>query len=226
MKYEIYSHRYAWSILEGEQEFRETWDEILEIIEGITDQMIINKFQEKYEGKNKSLSSTLNDLFKLAFVAKGWAPESPIFQDKHYSDNVWRLDFAKTNISVEVAFNHSGVIAWNLLKPVLASELNHVEKAIQTKIGVIICATRELQLAGNFDSAIGTYEKYIHHLIPLNNQLSVPIAIIGLKAPETFEIQEYKEGNRKLGRVVERTLGDVNLSLEDKDPDLDELLDE
>ncbi|RYG71117.1 hypothetical protein EU245_15060 [Lentibacillus lipolyticus] len=135
------------------------------------------------------------------------------FSSKEYSDNVWRLDFAKTNISVEVSFNHSGIITWNLLKPVLASELNHVQKAIQTKIGVIICATREFQLAGNFGSAIGTYEKYKHHFVPLNNQLSVPIAIIGLKAPKSFSIEEYKEGNKKLGRIVKKMFMKKKLTL-------------
>ena len=64
------------------------------------------------------------------------------------------------DISIEVAFNHSTVIAWNLIKPALASELNHVQKAIQTKIGVIITATNDMKVAGGFDSAIGTYEKF------------------------------------------------------------------
>lgn len=201
MKYEIYSHRYATSILERESEFRDNWAEIIEVIEGITDQMIIARFSENHQGKKKSLSSTINDLFKFALKNKGWDAESPIFQSSEYSENAWRLDFARSNISIEVAFNHSGVIAWNLLKPVIASELNHVQKAIQTKIGVVICATNELKIAGNFDSAIGTYEKYIHHLIPLNNQLSVPIALIGLKAPETFKIEGYQENNKQLGRV-------------------------
>lgn len=202
MDYRLYSHRYATSILEGELEFKETWGEIIEVIEGISDEMIIELFQNRYEGRNKSLSLALNSLLKDAFIKKGWISESPIFQDANYAvGNTWRLDFAKTNISMEVAFNHSGVIAWNLLKPVLASELNHVKKAIQTKIGVIICATKDLKVAGNFDSAIGDYENYIHHLIPLNNELSVPIVLIGLDAPNSFIIEQYKEGTKNLGRI-------------------------
>jgi hypothetical protein len=36
---------------------------------------------------------------------------------------------------------------------VLASELNHVEKAIQTRAGILICATYEMKSAGGFDGA-------------------------------------------------------------------------
>ncbi len=202
LNYRIHSHRFGETILKNDEEFTEIWREIHDIIYSISDDDIIQKFEEKYADKNKSLSSTLNDLFKTEFSKRGWASESPIFQDRDYSENVWRLDFAKENISLEVGFNHSGTIAWNLLKPVIASELNHVEKAIQTRIGVIICATQRLQRAGNFDNAIGTYEKYVHHLKPLNTQLTVPIVIIGLEAPDTFRIVEhFNEKGKKRGSV-------------------------
>ncbi|WP_236634038.1 MULTISPECIES: BglII/BstYI family type II restriction endonuclease [unclassified Exiguobacterium] len=204
LKYRIHSHRFGETILKNDAAFTEIWSEIHDIIQSISDDAIIKKFEEKYASKNKSLSKALNELFKSEFLKRGWASESPIFQDRDYSENVWRLDFAKDNISLEVGFNHSGTIAWNLLKPVIASELNHVEKAIQTRVGVIICATQRLQRAGNFDNAIGTFEKYVHHLKPLNTQLTVPIVIIGLEAPETFRIAEYlNENGEKRGRVEE-----------------------
>lgn len=204
MNYRVHSHRFGETILKNDEEFKEIWSEIHDIIQSISDDDIIKLFNGKYAKKNKSLSKALNELFRLEFLRRGWMSESPIFQDRDYSENVWRLDFAKDNISLEVGFNHAGTIAWNLLKPVIASELNHVEKAIQTRIGVIICATQRLQRAGNFDGAIGTYEKYIHHLKPLNTQLTVPIVIIGLEAPDTFKIVEYlNEKGEKRGRVEE-----------------------
>jgi len=112
------------------------------------------------------------------------------------------LDFAKDNaISIEVAFNHGEAIAWNLLKPVLASELNHVKKALQTKVGVIIVATDDMKEAGGFDSAVGSYEKVIRYLKPFNNFLTVPMVIIGLKKPKTFKIIQFKKDNKKIGRI-------------------------
>ncbi|WP_410503322.1 hypothetical protein RIF24_16395 (plasmid) [Exiguobacterium acetylicum] len=191
MEYCIHSHRDALTILENDPTFTECWQEIRGAIEGISDDMIIENYEGLFRVRNKSLSTTINHLLKQEFLSRGWAGESPIFQEK-LSDmregDYWRLDFAKGDISIEVAFNHSGTTAWNLLKPVLASELNHVEKAIQTRIGVIICATKAMKSAGNFDGAIGTYEKYVTHLRPLMNQLSVPLLIIGLEAPESFRV--------------------------------------
>jgi len=205
MDYTLYSHRYALSILETEEEFAETWNEIKHIVGKISDEMIINRFEEKHS-KQKSISRTINDLLKEEFMAFGWQEESYIFQDSEYQGDTWRLDFAKENISIEVAFNHGSVIAWNLLKPVLASELNHVDKAIQTKVGVIICATDAMKRAGGFDSAVGSYEKFLDYFAPLNNQLSVPIALIGLEAPKTFFIQHIKDKNNKtLGQVTKFT---------------------
>ncbi|MED3653989.1 hypothetical protein P4489_06635 [Heyndrickxia sporothermodurans] len=205
MEYKIHSHRNALTILENEPEFREAWEEVRHILSKISDDMMIECYEEHFRSKNKSLSTTINRLLKEEFESFGWSGESPIFQEPRYKDvkgDYWRLDFAKDDISIEVAFNHSTVIAWNLLKPVLASELNHVQKAIQTKLGIVICATQDMKVAGNFDGAIGTYEKFIDHLRPLMNQLSVPLLIIGLEPPKSFRMSEVKENGRKLGSIM------------------------
>jgi len=118
----------------------------------------------------------------------------------------FRLDFAKEAVSIEVAFNHGEAAAWNLLKPVLASELNHVRKAIQTQAGIIITATEGMKSAGGFDSAVGTYEKYVEYLRPLNDILSVPLAIIGLEAPRGFKVVHLLEGGRTVGKCEWVTL--------------------
>ncbi|WP_442600450.1 BglII/BstYI family type II restriction endonuclease [Neobacillus sp. D3-1R] len=206
MEYKLYSHRYAVSILENEQEFAQTWSQVIQAVTNISEEMIIQLFENRYSNQ-KSISKAINHLMRDEFAKFNWREESPIFQDPNYDDKTWRLDFAKENISIEVAFNHSGVIAWNLLKPVLASELNHVQKAIQTKLGVIICATEAMRAAGGFDNAVGTFEKFITHFAPLQNQLSVPIAMIGLEAPKTFYIEHIPSPTNprsKIGRVVRK----------------------
>ena len=50
-------------------------------------------------------------------------------------------------------------------------------------------------------SDIGTYEKYVEYLKPLNNLLTTPMMIIGLEPPETFVIEHKKEANRTIGFV-------------------------
>lgn len=205
MNYRLYSHRHALTILDNEEEYQEVWAEIKHILSEITDTRVIECFNEYYMEKNKSLSTTINKILREDFDAFGWSLESPIFQENVFPEantDYWRLDMAKSPVSIEVAFNHSGVTAWNLLKPVLASELNHVQKAIQTKVGIIICATQDLKSAGNFDGAIGTYEKFLLHLKPMMNQLSVPLLIIGLEASETFYISEQNINGKKRGLVT------------------------
>jgi len=208
MKFKAHPFRHAGVIL-NEPEFVDQFTELISIIDGISDEDLIAQHEsygaENIEKTPKSLSKAINDLLKERFTAKEWSAESGIFQDTAYQGDNWRLDFAKADISVEVAFNHASVIAWNLTKPVLASELNHVEKAIQTKIGVIITATADLKNLGGFDGAIGTYEKYLDYLPPLRNMLTTPLLIIGLEAPESFHIEhdQYKP-RKKIGKIVRK----------------------
>jgi len=200
MDYKLHSFRKAEVIL-SQPEFLDQYKEILEVIGSITDNDLITHHNSfgllDKERTPKSISVSINKLLKERFQGFGWSCESPIFQDSNYMGETWRLDFAKKDISIEVGFNHSSVIAWNLIKPVLASELNHIEKSIQTQIGVIITATEELQIKGGFDSAIGVYEKYLDYLKPLRNVLTAPLLIIGLEPPKTFEISVIQHAPRK-----------------------------
>ncbi len=200
MRYRIHSFRHAEIILNNEPTFSTVWNELLSAIDSMTDDEII----EHHEGNPrlaKSISESINNILKVKLVHLGWNEESYIFQDDEYSGNRWRLDFAKDSISVEVAFNHGEAIAWNLIKPVLAGELNHVKKEIETEIGVIICATKDLKTKGGFDGAVGEYEKFLTYLNPLRDVLSVPIVIIGLEAPDSFEIDVQKIDGKKQGIV-------------------------
>lgn len=202
MKLQQHSFRHAAVILR-EPEFLHESEELLGILRAITDQEVIEQ-HETYRGAQKSLSRAINDTLKRYLTDHGWAAESPIFQDTQYTGDKWRLDFAKGLISVEVAFNHGEATAWNLLKPVLASELNHVKKAIQTQAGVIITCTEALKAEGGFDSAVGTYEKFIDYLKPLGAVLTVPILLIGLEPFDSFRIQHRKLGSKLTGDVVSK----------------------
>lgn len=201
MKFVTESHRQA-DIILNEARFSALYKEISDLIGSITDEDIKACHNSKYSNK-MSLSLAINDLLKERFIQKGWLHEAPIFQEVGFKSKKWRLDFAKDSISVEVAFNHGEAIAWNLLKPVLASELNHVQKAIQSKVGVVICATGALKVAGAFDSAVGEFEKVCRYLRPLNNILSVPMLIIGLEAPETFRVKKSLLNGRNVGQIVD-----------------------
>lgn len=194
MRYRIHEHRHALNLFTTDAEFAPLYQEIINVLNSINDSDIIAEYNANGRENIKSLSEPINTLIRNRLCALGWQAESAIFSDPAYAEardkKRWRLDFAKDNIAVEVAFNHGEAIAWNLIKPVLASELNHVAKDIQTAAGVIICATNAMKKAGNFDGAVGSYEKFMRYLLPLQNMLPTPILIIGLEPPENFHIDK------------------------------------
>ena len=204
MDYRVHGFRHGDYLIRNVDEYRPYWSEVRDVLDSITESRIIAHFQDNYEGRKKSISLSLNALLKEEFVARGWNAESQIFSEAEYADNqsIFRLDFAKGIVSIEVAFNHGNDAPWNLLKPTLASELNHVEKAIQTEIGIIITATDEMKASGGFDAAVGSYEKYIRFLRPMGMLLTAPLVIIGLEAPKTFHVEHESRNGKKLGHIV------------------------
>lgn len=200
MKFETFSHRNALELFETSDRYMGLWNEVKLVLESVSDEEIIADF----EGRKapKSISYSINAILKERFATSGWAPESYIFGDGEYRTSKWRLDFAKNEISIEVGFNHAGSVAWNLIKPVLASELNHVRKAIQTSAGIIIAATEDMKILGGFDNAVGSYEQYVQYLKPLQQMLTPPLLIVGLQPPTGFHIEHAKVGQRSIGRVV------------------------
>lgn len=208
----FYSHRHADAIIESNAYLKEKYDEFIDVLRNITEDEIkqdyeMRRRQHQTSGTAfKSVTASINELIRNRMSQiRGWQCEVDIFNDDKalITNTAWRLDFAcEDGFAIEVAFNHGEAIAWNLLKPVLASELNHVKKAIQTQIGIYVCATDAMKKDGNIDGSSGSYEKVIRYLMPMMNQLTVPMMIIGIDAPETFyidkktkEIREKKNEN-------------------------------
>ena len=152
MQYRVHGYRHADYLFQNLDEYSSEWNELLDAIEAISDKMIIDEFEgEKREAK--SISQAINRLMKAELVKRGWHPESYIFADEEYgkqAKGTWRLDFAKNELSVEVAFNHRSDISWNLIKPTLASELNHVQKP--SKLAEGLSSRRRKHLKRRVDS--------------------------------------------------------------------------
>ena len=204
MDFCVHPHRHADLIYGGIDALRAEWLEVCESVAEITEEDVIEEFEANTR-EAKSISQALNRLIKEKMVSRGWGKEVYIFADEEYArkaKGVWRMDFAKEHLCVEVAFNHRSDISWNLLKPTLASELNHVLKAMQADGGIIIAATQEMKEAGGFDSAVGTFEDYVQYLKPLSTILAAPLMLVGLEAPTTFRIEHEKRGNKTIGHVV------------------------
>jgi|LauGreDrversion2_6_1035139.scaffolds.fasta_scaffold04999_2 hypothetical protein len=199
MDYEFHFHKYADKVIENNPSYEEDFNELVSSIESIKDHDLIERFYYIKEVRKeiKSLSEPINRLLKERLELMEWLSEPPIFKDDSLNSSLagrksttWRLDFAKNKFSVEVAFNHQEATSHNLIKPTLASELNHVQKAIQTDIGVIITATQSMKQLGGFDNAIGTFETFVSYLRPYSNLITCPLVIIGLKPPTTFYLDK------------------------------------
>lgn len=213
MRYQKHQHRFGLDIINSDTKLSDLWTDITKTLDGITDQRIIDEYNLSENAM--SISTAINNLIDTDLKQLGWTPQSAIFQGSEYEGKSWRLDFAKTaekskdgksGIAIEVAFNHGEAIAWNLLKPVLAAEINHIDTAtdIGVGVGVYICATENLKEAGAFDGAVGEYEKVLRYLSPLFGKLTVPMVIVGLEAPETFRVEKKKNSltGKNKGSIV------------------------
>ena len=219
MKFVTHSYKDALVIINGMPEYFALYEEVIAVIGEITELELQEHFRTNYEGRKKSLSLSINALIDQKLRARGWEEQSRIFGESGYGkERRWRLDFSKSvliednslpnqtqykesGMAVEVAFNHAEAIAWNLLKPTLAAQQNHVKKAIQAGVGIIITATDDLKYAGEFDSAVGSYQKFLTYMRPLSNVLTSPLLIIGLEAPESFHLRPEKIGKNIYGMV-------------------------
>ena len=199
MNYLTYYHRNANILVEHDDKFNKDYSQLIKVISSISDSDLAREFNLRKEIRKdiKSLSEPINKLLKEKLGGLGWNPETSLFRTPPYNKSNrkrWRLDFAKNLISIEVAFNHQEATAHNIMKPVLASDLNHVKKDIKTELGIIIVATKELKKSGNFDGAIGTFESFKEYFQPYYNIISTPIVLIGLRSPESFKIDKVNKG--------------------------------
>lgn len=203
MKFKEFSHRHAKAIIESDPVLNERYEQFTDALKSMSDEELIEDFlikKAEYQARGtsfKSMTPSINSILKRRMLEiPGWKAEVDIFNDKEglIGNTEWRLDFACDDaFCVEVAFNHGEAIAWNLLKPVLSCELNHVEKAVQGQIGIYVCATDNMKIAANIDSASGSYEKVLRYLPPMMNQLTIPMMIIGLEPFDSFKISDNAE---------------------------------
>lgn len=199
MDFKEHFHKNAQTFIENTATYKTEYIELIQTIESISDFDLVKEFNSMKQTSNaqseKSLAKPINNIIKNRLIRLNWKPEVEIFRDDEFTKGkrmtTWRLDFAKDKLSVEVGFNHGGSIAHNLIKPTLASsKTDDIKKEISTDVAVLVAATEELKKVGNFDGAVGTYEKILTYLKPYNQFLTAPLVIIGLSAPRTFFIDK------------------------------------
>lgn len=202
MRFEEYSHFNGLEIIKNIPEAYEKYQEIGRMLISITDEEIINKYQEK--NPVKSISIALKQVIEEKMGDLNWESNIPIFDDKEVNGRgtKWKSDYVYSPyFSMIVSFDHASVITNNLMKITLASEESHMNKNVQTKLGIIITASEDLKINGGFDNVVGEFEKYQVQCRVLQNHLRTPMIIIGLKAPESFKMTHEKVDGRSIGGI-------------------------
>jgi hypothetical protein len=161
---------------------------------------------EGFLGRTKSISKALSSLIDEKFIHSKWEKSKLIFNDvgQEYRAERWTLDYFKNKVSVEVAFNHEEGTSWNIIKGILANRPNNISKNTNIDYTIIITATNDLMRTGGFDTAIGTYEKYIKYLIAFDEIVNYPIILIGLNGLDEFYIKHNNVVNKKIGTINKR----------------------
>lgn len=170
----------------------------------ITEEDIIFTY-ETQQRKGKSISEALLKLFHENLLDMGWESELPIFRPENNKspDKYWSFNFYKSNVTLDINFQHSGSIVKNLVKSVLSSNKHDKEKNIHSNLSIIITATSEMKKTGGFDNAIADFDRYDESITILEKIVTSPLILIGLKAPKTFKIEHEKINNKNIGVIKE-----------------------
>ena len=129
MDYTYKEHKDAYHLLTTR--YSQQFAEVINVINKTSDEDIKKVFTERRniaeranQKKDKSLSDTINQIFKNSFKNYGWIDEPNIFNASGYRKKNWRLDFAKKDISIEVA---------TFRKDMQYNDGRHPEEVVYTK---------------------------------------------------------------------------------------------
>ncbi len=178
MRYEVYSHRFAEIILHSDHDL---WKEIESVIASLTWPDVLQRFdainaERTDQGKKlaQGKQSTINLMFREAFLAKGWEAEKNVFDDP---GNDLAIDFWKRRIGVDVAFNHRSFTGGDLLRLQAAAEVKKI-----MKVGIYICATSAFvrEVSPKDGGSMVIFERTQWYLENFSQVLTVPVLLVGL----------------------------------------------
>lgn len=179
-------HPHAKFVLEHE-DHRENWQQLLSVLKSIEPDDVINVHLDyalaQFEKKKKprvGLQDALNKSIDSRLRAADWTPQPPLFEK---ATGEYSMDFVKSGLGVEVAFNNVSYFPWIFLRLNMAGQDKSILPESQIHAGVFVVATQELKAWGGMDATVGTLNEARRLLSMIDASIRTPIALLGLGIP-------------------------------------------
>ncbi len=183
MLYKEHSYRYADIILNSKYDVK---NEIIDLSKNFDFEEVKRAFEEenilRQDTNKKALKgkqSIINAKFQKHLVGKAWQKEKAVFSSEdEKADQDLKIDFWKSKIGIDVAFNHRSFIGGDLLRLQAAAEVTDI-----IDVGVYICATKKFlkEIQPNDHNSLVSYERTEWYLENFRPVLTVPIMLYGLE---------------------------------------------
>lgn len=183
MDYLYQDFRNALVILQARDAFREFQGEV----HSIAQEEVLAKHAElvaeraargrrSHAGGQTAINAVIDDRLRKL----GWDPQPHLFKDAALEN--WKMDFRKSEIGVEISFNHAEAIPWQFTRLNIAGESDRVLANHRIDVGIVVCAAPSLKRWARMDSAVGTFQQFQAWLREMRPILPVPLLLIGLEA--------------------------------------------
>ncbi|MBS5116109.1 MAG: hypothetical protein KHY88_10560 [Erysipelotrichaceae bacterium] len=180
MKIDLYSHNYAYELLQNDN-YKPIYDEIINVCKDCP--LPIYKEKSAKQPKLEVVQQIINTYFDLKLTSLGWDSQPLVTSDK--LDDKLKADFSKTfktpkgyspkanfTVIIEVELGNNASYYRDLYKFLLAYSQNSADFCI------LIVPTKHI--APKIDSGIIEFEKPIRELKDARLNFPIPILVIGL----------------------------------------------
>ena len=189
MHYEIYDYRHAQAILEHPA-YSAKWQEVQKSLTDITAEALVRTHLEistrmLAAGKRPPVGSqtAINALLRDRLEDDlDWEGQPKLFPTSAVGLADWSMDFYKSGIGIEVAFNNASYFPWIFTRLNIAGESGLVIAEHRVNVGITVCAMNDAKLWGRMDPSVGVYERVSLWLEVMRPILPIPMALIGLTA--------------------------------------------
>jgi hypothetical protein len=178
MKMETASFRHGEELLQGSPVWTQ-FQKVVGSIEGLDIQTAQEARRSSPRQAPVGAQTALNDCFRARMQDDGWESEVNVFPSGgNYP--VRKLDYRKSRIGVEIAFNNSSYLERIVLRLNVASEAPQIADEDQLIAGILVVASPALKAWGRMDATVATFDSARRTLDLVKNSFSIPLILVSL----------------------------------------------